>query len=205
MESGNPRKLDGNGLQTHLSGAHQTVQTGMSVAPEEFKRQENKQAFWSQRAHSLSHPQAHSFFLSSVSPSPPPPNLLLGRFCSAIFMAVCSFFRPSPSISSRNVCFWKKKDNKSWLDEPGGHSGTDGQAVQAPLAQGLLYFTGTGTWHGKFPHHSTELDQGLQHKASPNPPPPPPLPAKIFCHAHASCLISNKRAFVRVFFLCMRV
>lgn len=49
----------------------------------------------------------------------------------------------------------------------------DGRPSGQAGAQGLLYFTGTGTWHGKFPHHSTELDQGLQHKA------PPPLKSSV--------------------------
>lgn len=39
-----------------------------NVAPEEFKRQENKQAFWSQRAHSLS--LTLSFFHSLSPPFP---------------------------------------------------------------------------------------------------------------------------------------
>lgn len=39
-----------------------------NVVPEEFKRQENKQAFWSQRAHSLS--LFLSLLLLSLSPSP---------------------------------------------------------------------------------------------------------------------------------------
>lgn len=48
-----------------------------NVAPEEFKRQENKQAFWSQRAHSLS--LTLSFFHSL---SPPSPLLILASFSS---------------------------------------------------------------------------------------------------------------------------
>lgn len=50
-----------------------------NVAPEEFKRQENKQAFWSQRAHSLSLTLFLSFFHSL---SPPSPLLILASFSS---------------------------------------------------------------------------------------------------------------------------
>lgn len=165
----------------------------MSVAPEEFKRQENKQAFWSQRAHSLSHPQAHSFFLSLLHP-PPAPTYSLVVFARPFWWQSVLFLDPHHLSGLETSASERRRTTSRDLMSQGDTAGRT--AKQCSAAQGLLYFTGTGIWHGKFPHHSTELDHGLQHKA---PPHPPPTPVKIFCHAHASCLISNKRAFVRVF------
>lgn len=128
--------------------------------------------------------------LSFSLPHPPSPHstspwsFLLGRlYRSLLFL--------DPFLDPYRLSFLLLKEKKEQQVTTWWARGQrDGRPSGQAGAQGLLYFTGTGTWHGKFPHHSTELDQGLQH----NPP-----PIKIFCHAHASCLISNKRAFVRVF------
>lgn len=123
--------------------------------------------------HSLTLRLTLSFCLSFTPPPPRRPNLLLGRFCSAILMAVCAFFRPSPSIWSRNVCFWKKKDNKSWLDEPGGHSGTDGQAVQCCTRTSLFHGDGNMTWKISSSLHRTWS------RTSAQSPPPPQLKSSV--------------------------
>lgn len=108
-----------------------------NVAPEEFKRQENKQAFWSQRAHSLS--LSLSFFLSFFhSLSPPSPLLILASFSSpdlyffypplktspcvflpSIFFSILSA-NPGPRDEScRETDLHKEKTDAS-SDQPGG-------------------------------------------------------------------------------------
>lgn len=104
-----------------------------NVAPEEFKRQENKQAFWSQRAHSLS----LTLFLS-FTPSLPLPlylSSLVSPLLTSIFLSssknlsLClsslHFFsilsaNPGPRDEScRETDLHKEKTDTS-SDQPGG-------------------------------------------------------------------------------------
>lgn len=76
-----------------------------NVAPEEFKRQENKQAFWSQRAHSLS--LSLSFFLSFFhSLSPPSPLLILASFSSPDLYFFYPPLKTSPCVFLPSIFFF---------------------------------------------------------------------------------------------------
>lgn len=88
-----------------------------NVAPEEFKRQENKQAFWSQRAHSLS--LSLSFFLSFFhSLSPPSPLLILASFSSPdLYFFLSSFKNLSLCLSSLHFFFSILSANPGPRDE----------------------------------------------------------------------------------------
>lgn len=99
-----------------------------NVAPEEFKRQENKQAFWSQRAHSLS----LTLFLS-FTPSLPLPlylSSLVSPLLTSIFLSssknlsLCLsslhfFFLSYLQIQDRETDLHKEKTDTS-SDQPGG-------------------------------------------------------------------------------------
>lgn len=137
--------------------------------------------------HSLTLMRTLAFCLS-LTPPPPHFSLVISPWPS---LSQSALFRFLPFILHQYVCFWKKKNNKSWPDEPRDR-GMDGQAGRPVHKDFFISQGGSMTWKISSSLHITWSGTSAQS------PPHTPL-FKIFSHAHASCLISNKRAFVRVF------
>ena len=88
-----------------------------NVAPDEFKRQENKQAFWSQRAHSLSLTLRLTLFLSL--PLSPSPLYLSSAVPLSSPLLTSSFFIPSsPHLQNSPRVFQPDFFPPSYLHAP---------------------------------------------------------------------------------------
>lgn len=121
-----------------------------NVAPEEFKRQENKQAFWSQRAHSLS----LTLFLS-FTPSLPLPlylSSLVSPLLTSIFLSSSknlSLCLSSLHFFSYHICKSRTERQTSIKKRQTHHltsQGADRQTDTEKHRQGPPYSTNILSW-----------------------------------------------------------
>lgn len=121
-----------------------------NVAPEEFKRQENKQAFWSQRAHSLS----LTLFLSFIPSLPLPLYLssLVSPLLTSIFLS--SSKNLSLCLSSLHFFFYlickSRTERQTSIKKRQTHhltsQGADRQTDTEKHRQGPPYSTNILSW-----------------------------------------------------------
>lgn len=167
-----------------------------NVAPEEFKRQENKQAFWSQRAHSLSLTLFLSF--SPSLPLPLPLSMVVSPQLSSpdlYFLSIFLLLKPLhvslvPPLSTffsilsthLSSCFdWKtraaerqtseeRQTDIIWPARGQTDRQTETQTRASLFHKHTVMLQSRGTRHGKCLHHSifsTKHEQGLRRKLSP--------------------------------------
>lgn len=182
-----------------------------NVAPEEFKRQENKQAFWSQRAHSLS----LTLFLSFIPSLPLPLYLssLVSPLLTSIFLS--SSKNLSLCLSSLHFFFYlickSRTERQTSIKKRQTHhltsQGADRQTDTEKHRQGPPYSTNILSWCRAEEHDMENVTPSLVFKKKKNRDSEKLSPPNIFCcHEHARCFIFTPLLGVLgSVFLCMQM